>query len=462
MIPAELPHPAARHDALRLMQTFAQQSIPWDAVDWFCGDDYAGAGLDDDRLIALEGVSTRFIETASLALLHSDEDRFMRVHAMLERIRKDGRHWNDVLHPEHVHLQALARQVRRDMHKMKAFVRFTRVARSGHEEYVAWFEPRHFVTQATAGFFQRRFATMRWTILTPVGSVRWNGEELIAGPAANRADAPATDSGEALWLTYYERIFNPARIKLNAMRKEMPVHYWKNLPEASRIGPMLAAAPRRVQEMVSHHADTERASAVRSASKPADKLASLNVRIGRCDRCDLALYATQAVPGQGPSGAKIMLVGEQPGDKEDLTGQPFIGPAGQLLRVALDQIGISMADVFVTNAVKHFKYEMRGKRRIHKTPGQREVTECAQWLNDEISIVRPEVVIALGRTAQSALELVHPVRSTPWQTEAGAPIHVVAHPAALLRSGEEVGTAGFCRWRDQLRQCIETGQAKPG
>src|SRR5579883_45308 len=118
-----------------------------------------------------------------------------------------------------------------------------------------------------------------------------------------------------------------------------------------------------------------------------------------CRGCDLYRHATQAVLGEGPTAARIVMVGEQPGDKEDLAGHPFVGPAGALLSRALDEAGIDRADVYITNAVKHFKFEERGKRRIHKKPSDTEIIACKPWLEAELAQVRPEVIVCLGATA---------------------------------------------------------------
>jgi DNA polymerase len=126
-------------------------------------------------------------------------------------------------------------------------------------------------------------------------------------------------------------------------------------------------------------------------------------RLDACRRCALWRDATQAVPGAGPRHAPVMMVGEQPGDSEDRAGQPFVGPAGQLLDDALAEAGVNRADVYVTNAVKHFKWEPRGKRRMHKTPAQREIDACHYWLDKELTTVAPVVVVALGATALKAL-----------------------------------------------------------
>jgi len=122
-----------------------------------------------------------------------------------------------------------------------------------------------------------------------------------------------------------------------------------------------------------------------------------------CRRCELWQHATQAVEGEGPADARIVLLGEQPGDQEDLSGKPFVGPAGQLLDEAIQRAGLRRSDLYLTNAVKHFKWTPRGKRRLHKTPAQREVQACAVWLEGELQRVRPAVIVTLGATALSAL-----------------------------------------------------------
>jgi DNA polymerase len=161
----------------------------------------------------------------------------------------------------------------------------------------------------------------------------------------------------------------------------------------------------------------------------------------RCRQCPIGEYATQSVIGEGPLSACLVLVGEQPGDQEDRQGHPFIGPAGQLLDRALAEAGISRAEVFVTNAVKHFKFEPRGKRRIHKSPSQREAAACAHWMEDEIALVKPTAAVALGARAAWSLTG-SPVAVTKmrgqWITRAdGLRVLITLHPSALLRVREE-------------------------
>jgi DNA polymerase len=169
-------------------------------------------------------------------------------------------------------------------------------------------------------------------------------------------------------------------------------------------------------------------------------------RLDTCRRCGLWARATQAVPGIGPPDAALMLVGEQPGDEEDLAGKPFVGPAGRLLHRALRDAGIDATQIYVTNAVKHFSFVPRGKRRIHKTPAQREIDACAVWLRGEIAAVRPRVIVALGASALYSLvgrrESVANARGRVL-TDASGAARIIAtyHPSAVLREPEEAAKA---------------------
>src|SRR5256714_5288424 len=170
-------------------------------------------------------------------------------------------------------------------------------------------------------------------------------------------------------------------------------------------------------------------------------LAALRAAEDECHRCPLYKNATQAVPGEGPSHAKVMLVGEQPGDKEDLAGKPFVGPAGRLLDQALADAGIPRNETFVTNAVKHFKFEPRGKRRLHKKPNAYEIDRCKWWFEQERAIVKPELVVALGATAARSVMgravTIGRLRGEALTLEDGTRAVITIHPSALLRMQEE-------------------------
>jgi uracil-DNA glycosylase len=185
---------------------------------------------------------------------------------------------------------------------------------------------------------------------------------------------------------------------------------------------------------------------------PASNISSawreLKTEAADCTRCDLYKHATQTVFGEGPTGATILFVGEQPGDQEDLAGRPFVGPAGRLFDASLEEAGIDRARVYVTNAVKHFKWTPRGKRRLHSKPSSREIFACRPWLEAELEAIKPELLVLLGATAaQSLLGAQFRItknRGQPTQTEWAPWTMATYHPSALLRSIDQPG-------EDQLR-----------
>jgi probable DNA metabolism protein len=195
-------------------------------------------------------VPRAFVDIAEKAALHSDPERFALLYRVLWRLQSNRALMDDAADPDIVKLNALAKAVRRDEHKMHAFVRFKEVTSDVGARFVAWFEPQHYITRATADFFVRRFAGMQWSIITPEASIHWDGETLTHGPGGKRDDVPTEDARDEDWRTYYESMFNPARLKIAAMKREMPKHYWKNLPEAERIAPLIREAPARAEEMV--------------------------------------------------------------------------------------------------------------------------------------------------------------------------------------------------------------------
>ncbi len=199
------------------------------------------------------------------------------------------------------------------------------------------------------------------------------------------------------------------------------------------------------------------AAAPASGEAPAT-LPRLRDALERCRECPIGAHATQAVPGEGPVRARLMFVGEQPGDQEDLQGRPFVGPAGQLFSQALAQLGIDRREVYISNAVKHFKFEMRGKRRIHKTPSQQEAAACLHWLESEIALVDPGALVALGATAARQL-MGAPIAVTrqrgQWLKRAdGRHVFITLHPSALLRVEPEDKEAAYAAWLADLRKAV--------
>lgn len=197
-------------------------------------------------------VAPEFLELAEIVCHHRSVERFSLLYQMLWRLVHEERHLLRIASdPLTRALQLMEKAVRRDVHKTKAFVRFRKTADAdGNEHYVAWHRPDHYSLKLAAPFFGRRFAVQRWTILTPDESAHWDGEQLHYGPGATVADAPDDDAIEALWKEFYRAIFNPARIKLKAMKKELPVRHWPTLPEAALIEDMLREAPQRVARML--------------------------------------------------------------------------------------------------------------------------------------------------------------------------------------------------------------------
>jgi uracil-DNA glycosylase len=185
-----------------------------------------------------------------------------------------------------------------------------------------------------------------------------------------------------------------------------------------------------------------------------------------CRRCELWKLGTQTVFGSGPSKARLMFVGEQPGDAEDIAGEPFVGPAGRLLREALEEAGIDPATVYLTNAVKHFKWEPRGKRRIHKKPNSAEVGACHIWLEAEIANVKPQVIVALGATAAGALlgpsARVMRDRGKPFPSPLAPIVTLTVHPSSILRAPDSASRAeARAQFVRDLRAVVKMLQSAP-
>jgi uracil-DNA glycosylase family protein len=476
-------------------------------------------------------VPRALVDLAETAIQARDAERFALLYRLVWRAHHGEKHLlEDAADPQVQRVQRLAQAVRRDTHKMRAFVRFREVRDTGglgaspapsddtpddaqdegvrdasgpppaagperpglHEasraapspgprtapavgpgsadllaaiaarpagefapaRYVAWFEPDHFIVEANAPFFVRRFATMQWSILTPDRCAHWDGEALTFTPGADRSQLPDDDALAEYWRAYFSSIFNPARLKVGAMTSEMPRKYWKNLPEAAAIPGLIRDAQSRTEQMVERPtiSPPRERKMPKVPAAPADALpataahlsgdlVALAAEAAACRRCPLWEPATQTVFGEGPADARLMFVGEQPGDQEDLAGRPFIGPAGQLFDRALAEAGIDRSTVYVTNSVKHFKFEPRGKRRIHVKPGATEINACNVWLQAERAAIKPALTVALGATAARAVlgrtVTIGRERSRPIALDGNAQAFVTVHPSYLLRLPDE-------------------------
>lgn len=406
-----------------------------------------------------------FPALAKAVICHSDDSRFALLYRLLWRLQREPRLLDNAADTDVYAARCMAKTVRRDTHKMKAFVRFRRTESELGEIFIAWFEPDHHIVERTAPFFARRFAGMQWSIVTPDRSAHWDGESMKFDDGANRRDCPDGDALEEHWRVYYSSIFNPARLKEKAMRAEMPTRYWRNLPE-SRLIPELIRSGERAQRAAPAGTAPSVATARRLvAEQPrmsthtgtSRTLEALAADLQYCTRCDLCRKATGAVTGEGPASAALMIVGEQPGDQEDLAGRPFVGPAGAVLDEALRNAGIDRDAVYLTNAVKHFKHTVRGKRRIHQRPNVEEIETCRWWLDREREIVSPSVVLALGATAARAVlgrpVKIADVRGHPITIDQGAALIATVHPAYLLRlPNRDAAREERSRFVDDLRE----------
>ncbi len=385
---------------------------PPDALVWSVHDaDRPGAGGTSLPLsTGTFNVSRALVGLAQCVILARDPARFALLYRLFWRYHRGERQlMEQAADPDLRSANRLAQSVRRDVHKMRAFVRFRAVQEPDGSRYVAWFEPEHHIVEANAGFFAGRFPAMAWSILTPECSAHWDLATLTVGPGANPSDVPDDDALESYWRAHFAAIFDPARRK--AMLSETPCASWRNLPDAAAIpDPMRSAVPAAESMPEQDMRDPAKLplAPVRVAARAGGgandtRLARAAEEAAECRRCDLWQKATQTVFGEGPPDARIMFVGEQPGDQEDLAGRPFVGPAGQILDRALEEAGVDRRTVYVTNAVKHFKFVPRGKRRIHAKPDTVEIVACKHWLDSEREAIQPALLVLLGATAARAV-----------------------------------------------------------
>ena len=386
-------------------------------------------------------VPRKFVELARRAACHRAADRWHVLYRVLWRlVHEDRRLLEHPLDTDAARLRWLEGAVRADEHRMMAFLRFRQILTGDSYRLVGWYCPDHDIAALVAPHFAERYARLPWSIFTPQASVHWADGTMTVGPGVPLALLPRQESDEAaerLWRVYYAAAFNPARLNERKLNREMPVRFRKLLPEAADIPRLVGEAPAAAAAM-----RTATGGATDRAAVPDTlDLSELGKAAASCRSCPLYENATATVFGEGPPSAALMLVGEQPGDVEDRAGRPFVGPAGELLDRALEEAGIGRAGVYLTNAVKHFGWEPRGKRRIHRTPRLSEIHACRPWLEQELAAVQPRALVLLGGVAARALlgpqTRVNAVRgqvlTAPW-----APAVVVTyHPSAVLRAADD-------------------------
>lgn len=398
--------------------------------------------LDEKKKLE-QTVPPAFLDLAQIVSYHRAPQKWSLLYHALWRLTHDEKHLLRIHTDPLTHeLMTMSKQVRRDAHKAKAFVRFRLVQEDGKDHYIAWHRSDHLIIPHIAPFFQRRFSVMLWTILTPDQSVHWDGNQLHYFDGVPETEAPLEDQLENLWRDYYRATFNPARIKVKMMKSEMPVRYWGTLPEARIIDDLLKEAPARVDKMI---AENEGLFVTAADFLPQQKdYTHLRDASKGCQGCPLYRGTTQTVFGEGNLNAELMLVGEQPGDNEDLAGRPFVGPAGEILDQALRDADIAREQLYITNAVKHFKFSRVGETRYHRTPTLKEITGCKPWLEEEITLINPKRILALGNSA--ARSLINPgytakAHGSQWfdipfrgDEQNKIPMLGTYHPSAILRA----------------------------
>jgi uracil-DNA glycosylase len=397
-------------------RTLVLDGVSPDAVAWSVGTPGAppGEGVPSPNGGTFN-VPRALVDLAQTIIQAREPTRFALLYRLLWRAHAGERTLLDeAADPDVQHALWLAQAVRRDTYAMREGIQFRAVAEPEGARYVAWFEPEHYILEANAAFFVARFAGMAWSILTPYRCAHWDGAAVGFTAGVPWDEVAGEDALEAYWRAHFSIFFGPARPEMTSGRAR---HTWRNLPEAAAVPEVMpGAAP-----------NTPLAAAAREAAG--------------CRACPLWEPATQTVFGEGPADARLMFIGEQPGDQEDLGGRPFIGPAGQMFDRALAEVGIDRATVYVTNAVKHFKFEPRGKRRIHVKPDAGDIAACKFWLDLERRELKPAVTVLLGATAARAVlgrvVTISRERGRPIPLEGDSQALVTVHPSYLLRLPDE-------------------------
>ena len=386
------------------------------------------------------GVSRSLVSLASLTIQAGDPTRFDLLYRLMWRANAGERVLEKTDDAEMWRAQGLAFAVRAETHRMRTMLRYLPVSEQDRTRYLGWYEPAHYVLEANAQLIARRFPALAFSILTPDGAAHWDTAELRFSAGVARQTVPDDDALQAWWQVHHAGLLQHARIG-TAIPEAEQLDEAPRPPDRRPLGPVVLPS----------HPDPPLQEAMREAAN--------------CRRCHLYERATQMVFGEGPAHASVVFVGEQPGDQEDVIGRPFVGPAGQIMDRAMEEAGIDRRTVYITNAVKHFKFEPRGKRRIHQTPETPEIQACRFWLDVELVRLRPKLVVAMGGTAARALlgraVTITRERGRPIALPDGQTAFVTVHPSFLLRVPDEDAKAREYRaFVADLRKVVElVGQA---
>lgn len=432
----EPTYDAWRSAALGLLeQRIHPSQVAWYIENETSTDLFTEASSDAPTNTATVGLKLppALAELAQTVIYHRDEMRFHLLYSLLWRVRHENKNLLHITTDDEVAAASrMASQVKRDEHRMHAFVRFRKQFRDGDDFYVAWHRPDHLILRLAVPFFVERFRPMKWSILTPEESAHWDTNEIKYGPGV-RHEPTSPDEWESTWQTYYRSTFNPARVNEKLLRQHVPLRFRQPLPEASTIGDLLAQADDRARGMIEFQPVS-----ARSFFPATITLDSLKESAKACRACPLYANATNLVFGEGPPNAEMAILGEQPGDEEDKAGRGFVGPSGQLVNRALAEAGIQRERVYISGAVKHFKHEVKFGRRLHRTPNSQEIAACRPWLLEEMKIVRPKVMVCMGVTAAQAIlgrKITLRNERSRWINSPYCDRTIITnHPAAILRT----------------------------
>ncbi len=374
--------------------------------------------------VAAPAIPRELLARLKTAACFRAPDRWSLLYRILWRWTRGERHVLDLLDHDGALLDQRIRSVEHETDDLLLLTLFRRRDPSmGLPEFVGWYEPHHDLLERAAARFAERMGDSTWMLATPHGAAFWNGMLLridrpsadngehplsasrqhspamqMLPPGAMAGEATTSEPTEALWLAYYTNVFNGAPTPV-------PLRYWRTPP----AGPPLPAHLARERSRAGARSGTVTVPDMPPIeySAIAPPLREPTGPLTTCRRCALWRNAKQAVAGTGPAQAAIMVVGEQPGEHENQTGEPFTGPAGQLLDTVLARAGLERAALYLTYAVKHYKWETLDQQRVHRTPALREVEACQYWLEQELAQVAPRVVVTLGATALKALTGAH-------------------------------------------------------
>jgi DNA polymerase len=408
--------------------------VPPADVDWSVriGSDHAGDTLPEGK--GSFNAPRALIALAALAFQAREPDRFGLLYRVVCRANAGEKLFEIPQDPDLQRTRTLAFAVRAEAHRMRTNMRFLPVE---EDRYLGWYAPAHYVLEANAQLIARRFPHLTWSILTPDGSAHWQAEILQFGPG----HAPIADDAAlvAWWQAHRGTVLRATTVETSILESE-ELDEAPRPPDRPPIGPVVL--PQRP--------DPQLLEAMREA--------------GDCRRCPLFEPATQTVFGEGPADAPALFVGEQPGDQEDVIGRPFVGPAGQIMDRAMEEAGLDRRTVYITNAVKHFKFTPRGKRRIHQTPEAPEIAVCRFWLDVERVQLRPKLLVLMGGTAARAVMgrqvTISRERGRPIRLEDGQTAFVTVHPSFLLRVPDAEAKAreyrAFVRDLTAVRRLLES------